>query len=181
MNGARQIRNLALVGFMGVGKSSAGRLAAELLGFKFVDTDEMIEQRAGMCISEIFRTQGEPAFRQLEKDVVAELATFTDTVISTGGGLATNEENLNSLKDHALVCCLWAGPDTIWRRVHHQSHRPLLNGPDPEAKIRELLEQREPHYRKADVLLNTEMRPLKEVAQHLVHQFHESAQAVQGG
>ena len=80
--------------------------------------------------------------------------------------------NLASLKTHALVICLWASPETIWERVRGHNHRPLLNEADPPAKIRELLAARDGHYRQADVLVNTEMRSAREVAQHVVHQFH---------
>src|SRR5438552_14450990 len=93
------------------------------------------------------------------------------TVIATGGGLSANADNLASLKQHALVVCLWASPEVIWERVHSQTHRPLLQGPDGMAKIRELLAKREPFYRQADVLVNTEMRSIREVTQHVLHQF----------
>jgi shikimate kinase len=99
------------------------------------------------------------------------------TVISTGGGLPADEANLASLKSHAFVVCLWASPDRILERVRHQTHRPLLNDPNPVAKIRSLLAAREPFYRQADVLLNTEMRSVREVAQQVIHQF----QMAQGG
>ena len=168
----RHIENIALIGFMGTGKSSVGRLVATSLHFEFIDTDELIEERAGRTISEIFEQAGEAAFRQIEKQVVAELARARRTVISSGGGLAANADNLASLKEHALVVCLWASPEAIWERVRHQSHRPLLADPDPLARIRALLLAREPFYRQADVLVNTEMRSVKEVAHHVLHQFH---------
>jgi len=171
MNSSRQIHNLALVGFMGTGKSSAGRLAAALLRFQFVDTDELIETRAGKRISDIFAQEGEARFREYEAAVVVELETFSKTVISTGGGLVTNAANLTSLKTHALVVCLWASPESIWQRVRHQSHRPLLREADPQAKIGRLLAEREPLYRQADVLVNTERRSIKDVSQQIVHQF----------
>ena len=95
----------------------------------------------------------------------------------TGGGLPVGEGNLASLKTHALVVCLWASPETIWERVRAHDHRPLLNEGDPIAKIRELLAVREPYYRQADVLVNTEMRSLREVAQHVIHQFHMAQSA----
>jgi len=177
VSNSRQIQNIALIGFMGTGKSSVGQLVAAQLQFTFLDTDHVIEARANQTISEIFSQQGEPAFRELESKIVAELATRKKTVISTGGGLPTNPANLTSLKTHSLVVCLWASPEKIWERVRNQSHRPLLNEPDPLAKIRRLLAEREPCYRQADVLLNTEMRSLKDVAQQVVHQFH-SAYAV---
>ena len=172
MSTKRHIQNIALIGFMGTGKSSVGQLVAQQLHFTFLDTDHVIESRTGKSISEIFAKDGEPAFRELEKKIVAELTTRKKTVISTGGGLPVNPDNLASLKNHSLVVCLWASAEKIWDRVRSQSHRPLLNEPDPLAKIKKLLEQREPFYRQADVLLNTEMRAVKDVAQQVVHQFH---------
>jgi shikimate kinase len=168
----RQINNLALVGFMGTGKTSVGRLVADQLRFSFLDTDELIEIRAGKSIRDIFAREGEAAFREYERSMVAELSARKNTVIATGGGLAANEENLASLKSHALVICLWASPEKIWERVRNQTHRPLLNEPDPLAKIHQLLIDRQPYYRQADVLLNTAVRSLNEVAQQVIHQFH---------
>ena len=176
---ARSIHNLALIGFMGSGKSTVGRLAAETMHFTFLDTDHVIEARAGKRISDIFAQDGEPAFREWERRVVEELTRRQRTVIATGGGLPTNEANLASLKTHALVVCLWASPEGIYERVKGHDHRPLLNEPDPLAKIRELLAARERFYRQADVLVNTEMRSLREVAQHVVHQFHMAQSARQ--
>jgi shikimate kinase len=167
----RSIQNLALVGFMGTGKSSAGRLAAELLQFEFVDTDELIEAQCGMSIGEIFKAQGEPAFRQLEQDMVRNLSQRQKTVIATGGGLITDPANLASLKTHALVVCLWATPEIIWERVQTQTHRPLLQTADPLGKIRELFARRDPLYRQADVLINTGQRSPREVAQQVLLQF----------
>lgn len=170
----RRIQNLALVGFMGTGKSSVGRLAAEELGFTFLDTDEAIEARTGRRISEIFAQAGEPVFRELERGLVAELARQQRTVISTGGGLVVEPANLASLKAHALVVCLWASPETILQRTRHQDHRPLLQEPDPLAKIRQLLGARETAYRQADVLVSTEARSPREVAQHVLQHFREA-------
>ncbi|HEX5399715.1 MAG TPA: shikimate kinase [Verrucomicrobiae bacterium] len=167
----RRIVNLVLIGFMGAGKTSVGRLVAEQLHFDYLDTDELIVSRTGRSISDTFNTDGEPAFRALERQVVAELAERTKTLISTGGGLPVNPDNLASLKTHALVVCLWASPEKIWERVKNQSHRPLLHDPDPQKKIRDLLAAREPFYKQADVLVNTDIRSAREVAQHVVHQF----------
>ena len=158
MHNDRRIVNLALIGFMGTGKTSVGRLVAEQLHFDFLDTDELIQSHTGRSITDIFATDGEPAFRALEQQVVAELATRERTVIATGGGLPANPENLASLKTHALVVCLWASPEKIWERVRNQTHRPLLHDADPQKKIRELLAAREPFYKQADVLINTDMR-----------------------
>lgn len=171
MQNGRHLVNLALIGFMGTGKTSVGRLVAEQLRFDYLDTDELIQTHTGRTIADIFKTDGEAAFRALEKSVVAELATRTKTVISTGGGLPANAENLASLKTHALTVCLWASPEKIWERVRNQSHRPLLHDADPQKKIRELLALREPFYKQADVLMNTEIRTVREMAQQVAHQF----------
>jgi shikimate kinase len=163
--------NLALIGFMGTGKTSVGRLVAEQLHFQYLDTDETIQMHTNRSIADIFSKDGEPAFRSLEKKLVEELAAHTKTVISTGGGLPAHSANLDSLKTHALVVCLWASPEKIWERVKNQSHRPLLHDADPQKKIRELLVAREPFYRQADVLVNTDIRSVREVVQQVVHQF----------
>jgi shikimate kinase len=167
--------NLALIGFMGTGKTSVGRLVAEQLRFEYLDTDDVIQSATGRSITEIFEADGEAAFRALEEKVVKELADRKKTVIATGGGLPVNPKNLASLKKHSLVVCLWSSPEKIWERVRHQSHRPLLHDQNPQAKIRELLAAREPFYKQADVLLNTDLRSLREVAQQVVHQFRLEA------
>ncbi len=178
MDNERQIRNLTIIGFMGTGKSSVGRLVADLMHFTFLDTDDVIEARAGKTIGEIFEQHGETVFRDWERRIVEELTRRKKTVIATGGGLPANEANLTSLKTHSLVVCLWAGPEKIFERVRGQTHRPmLLNDPDPLARIHDLLSQREPFYRQADVLVNTELRSVREVAHQVVHQFR-MAQAV---
>jgi shikimate kinase len=172
MSSTRQLRNIALIGFMGTGKSSVGRMLADQLHFTFLDTDELVETRAGKSIAAIFAEEGEAAFRQREREVVAELSSRKRSIISTGGGVGANLDNLASLKEHALVVCLWASPENIWERVRHQSHRPLLQDGEPLAKIRRLLAEREPIYKQADVLLNTEVRSVREVTQQVLHQFH---------
>lgn len=161
---------------MGAGKSSVGRLVADRLGFEFVDTDEMIESRTGKSITQIFADQGEAHFRELEQAAVVQLADSDGIVIATGGGLPTRQTNIESLKTHALVVCLWCSPKKIWERVRHQSHRPLLQTSDPEGRIRDLLTARAPFYRQADVLLNTDNRSQRQVVQQVVQQF-KAAQA----
>jgi shikimate kinase len=167
----RRVVNIALIGFMGVGKSTVGRLVARQLKFDYLDTDEIIQSNTRRTVAEIFREEGEPAFRALEQQVVAGLAGCERTVICAGGGVPVNAKNLASLRIHALIVCLWASPEKIWERVRHQSHRPLLHGDDPQKKIRDLLAVRHPFYRQADVLVNTDTRSVREVAQQVVHQF----------
>jgi shikimate kinase len=176
MTDGRRFSNIALVGFMGTGKSTVGQMVASMLHFRFLDTDEMIERMAGKRISDIFASEGEEQFRQYEKQVVAHIKQVTNSVISTGGGLITRPENLASLKEHSLVVCLWCSAETIFRRVGHQSHRPLLQVENPLERIRQLLAERAPAYRQSDVLLNSEFRKPREVATHVVHQFRSVSQ-----
>ena len=159
---------------MGTGKSSVGRMVAAQLHFDFVDTDQLIESRTGQRISDIFAQSGEAGFREAEQKVVEDLSHMRRTVIATGGGLGANTENLASLKRHALVVCLWATPEVIWQRVRTQTHRPLLQCPDPMKKISDLLAVRGPIYRQADILISTGMRSIKEVAFQVRHAFEET-------
>ena len=170
----RQIENLALIGFMGTGKTTVGRIVAGQLHYDFVDTDDLIEKQAGKSVSRIFAEEGEPAFRERERQVVTELAQCQRTIIATGGGLGANPANIAALKQHALVVCLWSTVDGIYSRVRSQGHRPLLQGPNPLERMRELLLAREPFYKLADVLIGTEFRSIREVAEHVIHQFHHA-------
>src|SRR4029077_6146686 len=111
---------------MGTGKSSVGRLAAQALHFTFLDTDQVIEARAGKSINELFKSEGEPAFREWERRIVEESTHRKRPVIATGGGLSAQNAHLARLKTHALVVCLWASPETIFERVRLHQHRPLL-------------------------------------------------------
>lgn len=171
MTDGRRFSNIALIGFMGTGKSTVGQLVASLLHFRFVDTDAMIESMAGRKIADIFASEGEARFRQYEREVVSKLETLEHSVIATGGGMIVNPENLASLRQHALIVCLWATAETILKRVGHQNHRPLLRVVDPLDKIRSLLQERAPFYRQADVLLSSDFRKPKEVASHVAHEF----------
>lgn len=171
---SRCIHNLALVGFMGAGKSTVGRLVARQLGLTFLDTDEAIEERAGTSIAGIFASEGEAAFRARERALIEELRTREGLVISTGGGMVCQPGNMEALKASSLVVCLWASPDTIWERVRHQTHRPLLQVADPRAEVARLLALREPFYREADVLVNSGLRSLREVSAQVAHQFVEA-------
>jgi shikimate kinase len=173
----RLIRNLALIGLMGAGKTTVGRMCAARLGFEFLDTDAEIQQRAGKSVAAIFEQDGEARFREMERALVAELAGRERLVIATGGGLAANPENLASLKTHALTVYLCASAEKLYGRVRHATHRPLLQHPDPLGRLKELLAQREPVYRGADVLLSTEWRSPVESVAHVVAEFRAATTA----
>jgi shikimate kinase len=170
----RQIRNIALTGFMGCGKTAVGRVVAKVSGFEFLDTDQFIEEHVGKTIPRIFEEQGEETFRRYEREVVVRLAERESTVIATGGGLLVNEKNMNTMKQYAMVFCLWASPDSIWRRVKDQSHRPLLQAENPRGRIIDLLEERKPAYGRSDMLINTEYRSARDVANLILSQFRQT-------
>lgn len=157
---------------MGTGKTTVGQYVAAQLKFEFLDTDHLIETRAGKRIADIFAQDGEAAFRALERDVVRELTERKHAVIATGGGLGANAENLERLRPHALIVCLWAAPEVIWQRIHRHTHRPLLQVADPQARIRELIEARTPVYKQADVMIYSGSRQFPEVAQQVLMHFN---------
>ena len=148
--------NLILTGFMGTGKSCVGRELAEKLGMDFVDIDTLIEENAGMRVPEIFSRFGEPHFRKMEREAVRSLVGCNNKVIATGGGTITNPENLQNLKKIGPVICLTATPETVYERTRAETHRPLLQVPDPISRIRQLLKKRESHYAQADHHLPTD-------------------------
>ena len=132
---ARNLVNIALIGFIGAGKSSVGRLVADHLHYTCLDTDDVIVARAGKPITDIF-AQEVKLLSAKRSEVLSKNSHCETTLISTGGGLPVSTANMASLKTHALVICLWASPETILDRVKGQTHRPLLNDPEPLAKIR---------------------------------------------
>jgi shikimate kinase len=161
-------RNVVLTGFMGTGKTTVGRLLADLLGYEFVDTDEVIEQRHGP-IATIFRERGEDAFRTIEREVAVELAGADRRVISTGGRMLLDPVISETLGDGARVFCLVASPDTIMARVlsNDVPERPLLAGPDPRSRIAELLAERAAGYSRFEQV-STESRTAADVAHDLL-------------
>lgn len=140
-------KNVILIGFMGAGKTSVGYHLAKRLGYQQIDTDEIIEKKSGMKISDIFEQKGEEYFRQLETTTLKELKqTMNEKVISTGGGLPLWEENASILKEMGFVVYLSTSERTVMERLKGDRKRPLLQGEHPEEKIRKLLEYRRPLY-----------------------------------
>ena len=138
-------KNLVLTGFMGTGKTTVGRILAERLGYDFVDTDAVIESRAGP-IHEIFERDGEAGFREMERAVARELAGRTGLVIATGGRMMLDPDCAACLEPGGDVVCLAADPETIIERVGDTGPRPLLDVADPLARVRELLAERAEGY-----------------------------------
>lgn len=156
--------NLVLVGFMGTGKTSVGKRLAAQLRMRYVDTDHMVERKSGRQISDIFAEDGEAAFRSLEHEVVCQVSERDAQVISTGGGVVLDAANMTALKRNGTVFCLTATPEEIYKRVGHQTHRPLLQTPDPLAQIRTMLAERDPYYAEADHIIRTTGRSFSEIS-----------------
>jgi len=137
---------LILVGMMGAGKTTVGRLLARATGFEFIDCDRELEARSGVPIATIFELEGEAGFRKREAALVDELTRRERAVLATGGGVVLDADNRERLRSRGLVIYLQAGADEIARRTASDRTRPLLQTADPRARIRELLHQREPLY-----------------------------------
>jgi shikimate kinase len=138
-------RNIVLIGFMGTGKTVTGRSLAARTGLELVDMDSIIEERAGKPISEIFATDGEPAFRAMERELANELSQRDSLIISTGGGIVLNSANLTDFEKTGLMVCLTASPEVILQRLESDTTRPLLSG-DKKNQIQDLLATRKPLY-----------------------------------
>jgi shikimate kinase len=166
-------RNIALIGFMAVGKSAVGRRLAKKLRRRFVDLDRLIEKRAGMKVREIFVQKGEPYFRQLEKQTLATVLKNDRQVISTGGGVIMDDENLALLRDKALLIGLTASIDVLLARAGNGSKRPLLKGANRKERVEELLTQRQSRYAQGHVTIDTTKLTLDQVVGKIIH-FIES-------
>ncbi len=156
-------KNIILTGFMGVGKTLVGKKLANDLGYTFVDTDKLIEDDQHMAITAIFSRQGEPYFREVEARIIRQVMEGEQQVVSTGGGAVIQDRNRRAFKKAGLVVCLTARPEVIYARIRHETHRPLLQTPDPEAKIRELLDSRAAFYAQADVIIDTSEKTADDV------------------
>lgn len=161
-------RNIVLTGFMATGKSSVGRQLAARLGYDFVDVDTLVEAEAGMPIPQIFASQGEPAFRELEGRMVERAAGRSRCVIATGGGAIVNPRNLEALKRSGVLVALTASPEAILSRIGSGEDRPMLGGGETRERIRLLFEERAAAYAKADLTVDTSDRSVDEVVNHLM-------------
>jgi shikimate kinase len=169
--------NVVLVGFMGSGKSSVGRLVARTLGGRFVDTDRLVVDRAGCEITEIFAEKGEAHFRLEETRVLRSLLGSQHLVVATGGGIVILPENVAILKKLGPVVWLTASEEMIWERVSRNRKRPLLHTENPRETLRALLAKRTPLYEAvADFSVDTTLLTHAEVAGKICEWLSKAAQ-----
>ena len=148
--------NLYLVGLMGAGKTTVGRLLAKHYGCVFYDSDHEIETRTGVKIPVIFEIEGEAGFRKREEAAIADLTGLSGIVLATGGGAVLSAANRDRLRENGVVIYLRGMPEHLYERTRHDRNRPLLQTENPLAKLRELFKQRDPLYREvADIVVDT--------------------------
>ena len=168
--------NVALVGFVGVGKSSVGKLLAERLGKKYIEADSLIVQKAGKSISRIFQEDGEIYFRELEIETIKDIASEWGQVIDCGGGAVLNKINIDRLKLDSVIVWLTASAAIILKRASADGDgRPLLKGKIGIEDINSLIHFRKPFYRlAADIKVNTSRLGIKSVVTRIVEQLDEN-------
>jgi shikimate kinase len=161
-------QNIALTGFMAVGKSAIGRHLARRLKRRFVDLDRVIEKTAGLKVRQIFNQTGEPGFRKLEKEALALVLGEERQVIATGGGVVMDDENLRLLLEKTLLICLTASTEVLLKRAGNGAKRPLLKGTSRKERIQELLQQREKKYALAHSSIDTTELTVDQVVDKII-------------
>jgi shikimate kinase len=167
--------NIYLVGFMGTGKTTIGRVLAQKLGFQLFDSDHEIERQKARTIPQIFAEEGEAAFRQLEREFIENGHPGRRSVVACGGGLVVQPGMLERLSSKGVVVCLHASLETVLKRTQGNRNRPLLDVEDPMERIRVLYTAREHIYRKAGTLILTDGRPMLDVVAHVLRIYRREA------
>ena len=177
LHGMMTPERIVLVGPMGAGKSTIGRLLAKELGFRFLDSDKVIEERCGAGIPWIFDVEGEEGFRRRETLILQELAQENQVVIATGGGAVTREENRHCLRQNAFIVYLKTSLDQQYDRTRRDRNRPLLQKPNPRAILEALFAERDPLYQElADVVMFTDRKSPRLVARQLLNRIRPKSE-----
>jgi shikimate kinase len=166
--------NIFLVGLMGAGKTSVGKLLAQRLQMEFFDCDQEVESATGVKVAVIFEIEGESGFRAREAKMLAQLASRKNVLVATGGGAVLSAANRRLLADNGVVVYLRAAPADLWRRTRHDKQRPLLNTGDRMARLEQLYVERDPLYREiADIIIDTGSQSLGALASKLEQRLLE--------
>lgn len=173
--------NIFLVGLMGAGKTSVGKVLAKRLGKQFLDSDHEIERATGVRIPVIFEIEGESGFRQREARVIAGLSERSDIVLATGGGAVLLPENRANLHARGTVVYLRAHPRELWLRTRHDRNRPLLQTANPLQRLEELYVERDPYYREvAHIIMDTGSQTVSSLAHRLEQRLRQSTAPAPG-
>ena len=166
--------SIFLIGPMGAGKSTVGRVLAERLQYEFIDSDHVIEARTGASIPMIFDIEGESGFRDREQSVLDDLTQCPHVILATGGGVVEREENRKHLRTRGFVVYLKSPVESLIQRTRHDRNRPLLQQADPAKVLRELMIKREPWYiEMADLIIETQQVPVHRVVKQIMDQLHQ--------
>lgn len=166
--------NIFLVGLMGAGKTTIGKLLAKRLKKTFIDCDHELEHRTGVKIPLIFELEGEAGFRDREAALIKELAQRPGIILATGGGAVLRKENRDALAQNGTVIYLNAKVEDLWLRTQHDKNRPLLQTTDPKAKLSELFTQRDPLYREiADIVITSGQQNVQHAAREVERRLRE--------
>jgi len=160
---------------MGSGKTAAGRLAAKWLNMEFVDMDAVLVQRLGKSISQVFADEGEAYFREQERKLAIELSNKTGLVISTGGGVVLNPDNISDFSRSGVVVCQWVDSAVAYKRTKDSSQRPLLNGDDQKTRLEKLLRERETFYRSIPLQIDASTLTVEQQARENVDLYRNQA------
>ncbi|MFT5388262.1 MAG: shikimate kinase [Candidatus Omnitrophota bacterium] len=161
-------KNIVFIGFMGSGKTLVSRELEKSLPYKRISTDDLIEEREGITIAEIFEQKGEAYFRSLEKIVIDEISQQCGLIVDCGGGVVLNPKNIEKLRKTGIVINLAVTAEQVLKNTKGSTHRPLLQDDDPLKKIRTLLDERRPLYKNADYSIISDGRPIPELIQDVL-------------
>lgn len=164
--------NIFLIGFMGTGKSTVSRLLSSMLEMDAVEMDELIEERAGMSIAEIFDKYGEAHFRRMETELVVEMQKKRNLVVSCGGGVPLRQENVEAMRKSGVIVLLTASPETIYGRVKDSHNRPVIEQNKNVPFIASLMEQRREKYEAAaDLMIKTDGKSAREICREVIRRM----------
>lgn len=164
------MRNIFLIGFMGCGKSTVASYMAQNYGMEVIEMDQLIVEREGMSIPDIFEKQGEEYFRTVETKLLIEIQSELNKVVSCGGGVVLREQNVSEMKKSGLIVLLMAKPETILERVKGDDNRPLLQGNKNVEFISDMMEKRRPKYEAAaDIVIQTDGKSAEEICKEILN------------
>jgi len=167
-------KNIVLIGLMGSGKTTVGKLLAKKLNKTFIDTDECIENEEKISINEIFSRFGESCFRNLETDIIKKVCLADNQIVSTGGGIVEKPKNLEILKKNGIIFYLYASVEELYQRIKNEKNRPLLNNDAPKWALEKLLNKREIFYELCDVKIDTTGKNADQIADEIINKLENS-------